>query len=156
MSRGANRETYLMEQSILDQPMEESYIDIIENFKATHDPKINLKIEPILNTVITQPNFNDNLKNLLIESINNNVLIYYYMQIDILTKLIYYLTSLKDLSTLIELLSNNKKIPKSLYIPYQQPTKKTVGEKGSVELYDLRYRSTLLRYCNFLLNQLSR
>lgn len=118
---------------------------ILIQFKKNHDLKTNQQILPILTALMTSK-FRDVDKQLILNHIENHINVFYYMNKDILIKLIHYIAGPKLLTTLKSLkIRVTKKIPKDLWIPSDDVK----------EIYELRYTAILLNYIDYFINLLS-
>lgn len=142
------RETYIEEIKNYFPKTNEDVEKMIEKFKKEHIHKVNIKVEPILNAILTSIKIKDDDKDLLYNDIENNVYIYYYMDKEVFIKLFSYianpnlLKSLKKLKKTIE----NDEIPETLRVKSDEALTKNVKE-----LYNIRYQNLLLRYINYLI-----
>lgn len=120
--------------------------EIVENFKKNHSNKINLKIEPILNAILTSSKLRDEDIQILIDDVHVNTSVYYYMNQNVLLKLLSYISSVKTLKKLKDDIGNDK-IPSILMVKNEESTSKEL-----TELYNLRYINLLIRYIDYLIN----
>jgi hypothetical protein len=120
--------------------------EIVENFKKNHSNKINLKIEPILNAILTSSKLRDEDIQILIDDVHVNTSVYYYMNQNVLLKLLSYISSVKTLKKLKDDIGNDK-IPSVLMFKNEESTSKEL-----TELYNLRYINLLIRYIDYLIN----
>lgn len=120
--------------------------EIVENFKKNHSNKINLKIEPILNAILTSSKLRDEDIQILIDDVHVNTSVYYYMNQNVLLKLLSYISSVKTLKKLKDDVVNDK-IPSVLMVKNEESTSKEL-----TELYNLRYINLLIRYIDYLIN----
>lgn len=117
--------------------------EIVDNFKKNHNHKINIKIEPILNSILTSTKMKDEDVQILLDDIEKNVSVYYYMNQSVILKLLSLYDNVKTLKKLKEEVKH--KIPKNLIIE---------EAKELTELYNLRYTNLLIRYIDYLINLL--
>lgn len=150
------RETYIEDVKFEFAKSNVDVEEIIANFKKEHNYKINIKIEPILNAILSSEKIRDEDKDLLYTDVIGNLNIYYYMDKDVFLKLFYYINGtsiLKKLKTLKNDIIADK-IPTALVIA----PLKTEGTltKDLKNLYHERYNNLLLRYVNYLINLFSK
>jgi hypothetical protein len=150
------RETYIEDVKFEFAKSNVDVEEIIANFKKEHNYKINIKIEPILNAILSSEKIRDEDKDLLYTDVIGNLNIYYYMDKDVFLKLFYYINGtsiLKKLKTLKNDIIADK-IPAALVIA----PLKTEGTltKDLKNLYHERYNNLLLRYVNYLINLFSK
>jgi hypothetical protein len=121
-------------------------VEELEKIKKEHGLKVYLKLNPLFDYINNNKlSVDDNNK--LIASIMNNVYIYYYINHEVII-LILNNTRVDQLSTLYQNVVNDK-IPKKLII--SNPTYDHLSTTLK-KIYDLRYKSLLLRYISFLQN----
>ncbi len=142
------RETYIEEIKNYFPKTNEDVEKMIEKFKKEHIHKVNIKVEPILNAILTSIKIKDDDKDLLYNDIENNVYIYYYMDKEVFIKLFSYIADPNILKSLKKLKKNilNDEIPTTLRVKSDEALTKNVKE-----LYNLRYQNLLLRYINYLI-----
>lgn len=124
-------------------------IEELEKIKNDYGIKYYLKLEPLFN-YIKKNKLSTIYNNKLIESIENNVELYYNINIDYFVNIINYITSSKETNVvkkLKELQSGiiNDKIPKKLTVTNVELTDNLIA------IFDIRYKALLLRYITFLL-----
>lgn len=142
------RETYIEEIKNYFPKTNEDVEKMIEKFKKEHIHKVNIKVEPILNAILTSIKIKDDDKDLLYNDIENNVYIYYYMDKEVFIKLFSYIANpnlLKSLKKLKKTILNDE-IPETLRVKSDEALTKNVKE-----LYNIRYQNLLLRYINYLI-----
>jgi len=150
------RETYIEETKFELPKTNVDVEEIIINFKKEHNYKINIRLEPILNAVLSSEKIKDEDKDLLYTDIQQNINIYYYMEKDVFLKLFYYIASttiLKKLKTLKQLI-NDDDVPEVLLITPLK-TEETLT-KDLKKLFNQRYNNMLLRYVNYFINLFSK
>lgn len=150
------RETYIEDVKFEFAKVNVDVEEIITNFKKEHNYKINTKIEPILNAILSSEKIRDEDKDLLYNDVIDNLNIYYYMDKEVFLRLFYYINGTNILKKLKALKSDivADKTPTALIIA---PVK-TEGTltKDLKNLYHERYNNLLLRYVNYLINLFSK
>ncbi len=125
---------------------------IIEDFKKDLLAKIFIEVEPILNSILTHKYLSIDDQHLLITNIKEHINIYYYMgDKETLIKLINHLSSpdhVKILKSLKEKIENNQ-YPKDFKLSSE--TLKKHPTSNLKEIVQIRYKSLLIRYINYLL-----
>lgn len=119
----------------------------LEKIKEVHGVKYAVKLEPLFK-FIKKNKLDMVIKNKLIQSIEDNVNLYYYLNIDYFINIINYVTVpnvdiKKKLKELYINLINNKIPKKLLSVPKDINT--------NLDLYDIRYKSILIRYTTLLI-----
>jgi len=122
-------------------------VDELEKIKKEHGLKIYLKLTPLFDYINNNKlAIEDNNK--LIDSIMNNIYIYYYMNNDVLILILNYtLGQIGKLQTLLDLVINNK-TPKKVMIENNQYEGLSATYK---KIYNIRYNNMLIRYVNHLI-----
>jgi len=141
------RETYIEENKNEFIKTNENVVELVENFKKNHLPKINLKLEPILNAILTSNKLKSEDVEKLYEDVLNNYNLYYYMASDLFLKLFHYVEGI----TISKNLNKLKKNVLAGEIPPQLIIKEEIN-KEMKELYNIRYNNLLLRYIDYLIN----
>jgi len=141
------RETYIEENKNEFIKTNENVVELVENFKKNHLPKINLKLEPILNAILTSNKLKSEDVEKLYEDVLNNYNLYYYMASDLFLKLFHYVEGITISKNLNKLKKNvlAGEIPSQLIIKNEEI-------KEMKELYNIRYNNLLLRYIDYLIN----
>lgn len=118
----------------------------LERIKSEYGAKYGVKLEPLYD-FITRNKLDIIYKNKLLQSIEDNVNLYYYMNIEYFINIINYVTvpNVNIVKKLRELHTNiiNDKIPKKLL---------SAPKDVNLDIYDIRYKSLLQRYIVFLIN----
>ncbi len=125
---------------------------IVDQFKKEFPSKTMIVIEPLLNAILTNNNINQEDQEKLVTSVHDQINIYYYMKVDIITKLINYASSLLS-NTGADLLKKLKKIKKNpIHIDVIEEY--NTLNKNQKEIYLIRFDNLVDRYIKFLINAL--
>lgn len=124
-------------------------IEELEKIKNDYGIKYYIKLEPLF-TYIKKNKLSMVYNNKLIESIENNVELYYNLNIGYFINIINYITSSKEINVVKKLkeLQNtivNEKIPKKLIASTADIN------DNLVDIFNIRYKALLLRYITFLI-----
>lgn len=123
-------------------------IEELEKIKKEHGLKIYLKLTPLFD-YISNNKLSVEENNQLIESIMNNIYIYFYINNDLFILILNYIGSnINKLDELEELVVHDK-IPKRLMV--DNPAHEHLSPNLK-KIYHLRYQSMLLRYITLLKN----
>jgi hypothetical protein len=121
----------------------------LEKIKSEYGVKYSVKLAPLYD-FITRNKLDIIYKNKLLQSIEDNVNLYYYLNIDYFIAIINYVTvpNVNIVKKLRELHTSliNDKIPRKLV---SQP------KDVNLTIYDIRYKALLLRYTTFLITILT-
>jgi hypothetical protein len=147
------RETYIEEIKNDFPKTNENIEEIIAQFKKEHSHKINLKLEPYINAVLTSSKIKDEDKDLIFNDIETHINIYYYMEKDIFLKLFSYIAGTNMLKNLKQLKKeiNENNLPQTLKITPVKNTEEVLTKDLKI-LYNIRYNNLLLRYIDYLIN----
>ncbi len=118
---------------------------VVENFKKEFSPKIMLSIEPLLNAILTNNKLKAEDQELLVNSIHDNINLYYYMNIEILIKLINIAASGNIKEKLKKIKGNPIDIDKEEYEHLKKDQK---------QIYEIRFNNLVHRYIQFLIQVL--
>jgi len=119
-------------------------IEELEKIKKEHGLKVYLKLTPLFD-YINNNKLTIEENNKLILSIMNNIYIYFYMNHEVLILILNY-TRVDQLSILYQNVVQDK-IPKKIIL--KNPNEEHLSP-ALKKIYDLRYKSLLLRYITFL------
>lgn len=141
------RETTLEEDQFLFEKTSLDVTAVIDNFKKEFSPKIMIDIEPLLNAILTNPNIRSNDQETLITSIHDQINLYYYMNTEILIKIIDY--GGKDMKKKLKKVKGN---PIDILDINQEEYNSL--KKNQKEIYQLKFDNLVDRYITFLINVL--
>lgn len=118
----------------------------LEKIKNEYGVKYGVKLEPLFD-FINRNKLDIVYKNKLLQSLEENVNLYYYLNIEYFINIINYVTvpnvnTVKKLKELHTSLINDKIPKKLLFSP----------KDVNLDIYDIRYKSLLIRYTTFLIN----
>jgi hypothetical protein len=118
----------------------------LEKIKNEYGAKYGVKLEPLFD-FINRNKLDAIYKNKLLQSLEENVNLYYYLNIEYFINIINYVTvpnvnTVKKLKELHTSLINDK-IPKKLL---------SSPKDVNLDIYHIRYKSLLIRYTTFLIN----
>lgn len=119
--------------------------EVIENFKKEFSPKIMLEIEPLLNAILTNMKINQSDKDKLVTSIEQNINLYYYMNTELLIKIINHTHAV---------VKNLKKLQHKNTIEIDSEEYNQL-DKAQKEIYKIRYDNLIERYATYLIQVLS-
>lgn len=142
------REATLEETKYIFEKTSVDVTTVIENFKKEFSAKIMIVIEPLLNAVLTNTNINANDQEKIITSIHDQINIYYYMDTEILIKLINYAASADMKKKLKKIKGNPINILEVNEDVYDNL------KKNQKEIYTIRFNHLVDRYIEFLINVL--
>ncbi len=138
------RETTLDTNKYIFEKTSADVTTIVENFKKEFEPKIMNEIEPLLNAVLTS-NLKSEDQEKLVSSIHDKINVYYYMNNNILIKLINYAAGPNMISKLKKIKGNplniNDIIEENL-------------SKNQKVIFQQRFDNLVERYIEFLINVL--
>lgn len=125
-------------------------IEELEKIKNDYGVKYYIKLEPLF-TYIKKNKLGQDYNNKLIASIENNVDLYYNLNVAYLISLINYITTGKESDVVRKLKELQKvvateKLPKKLVVPTSDIN------DNLVDVFNIRYKALLLRYITFLIN----
>lgn len=141
------RETTLEDTRYIFEKTSVDVTTVIENFKKEFSAKIMLDIEPLLNAILTNTNIRSEDQEKLITSIHDNINIYYYMNTDILIKIINYAAS-------TDMKKKLKKTRNPIEISEVNQDEYNNLNKNQKEIYLQRFDNLVDRYIQFLINVL--
>lgn len=129
-------------------------IEELEKIKNEYGIKYFVRLEPLF-SYIKKNKLSINHNNKLIQSIENNVDLYYYMDINAFIRIINYITSNKEGTNIVRKLKELHKTIEEEKIPKKLLNKDVEVAENLVEVYDIRYKALLLKYITFLIQVLS-
>lgn len=132
---------YLYEKTTVDVTL------VVENFKKEFAPKIMLSIEPLLNAILTNNKLKSEDQEILVNSIHDNINIYYYMNIEILIKLIN-LTATSKFKEKLKKIKDNPIDLLDMKEEYEHL------KKDQKQIYEMRFNHLVDRYIQFLIQVL--
>lgn len=140
------REAVIEETKHLFEKTSTDVTTVVEDFKKEFPPKIMLTIEPLLNAILTNNNMKSEDQEKLVTAIRDDIYVFYYMNNEVLIKLINDAAS-----------SNMVKKLKKLSIDVEDINLEEFKQlsKNQREIYQLRFDNLVNRYITFLINILS-
>lgn len=145
----SRRETVIEENKYIFEATSVDVISVIESFKKEFPSKTMIEIEPLLNAILTNNKINAEQQEVLVNSIRENINIYYYMNNDILIKLINHVAG----SNMKRKLQKIKKNPIDILDVNEEEYNNLKKEQQQIHL--IRFDNTVERYRIFLINVLS-
>ena len=140
------RETFIDDTKHIFEKTSTDVTVVVDQFKKEFPSKTMITIEPLLNAILTNNNINADDQEKLITSIHDQINIYYYMNSEILIKLINYAAS----SDMKKKLKKVKKNP----IDVLDTDEYDSLNKNQKEIYLIRFDNLVDRYIKFLMDQL--